>query len=436
MERKFIKELKWWKDNDILKPLMIVGARQIGKTYLINNFCLNNFSDYIYINLMEREDIIKIFEEPINISEKVEKLKYALNREIYENTVIFIDEIQESENLISSLKYFCEDKFPYKIICAGSLLGVKLKRFSKSFPVGKVTILKMYPMDFEEFLIATDNKMIIKEIKSCFQTNNKINEQMHQKLLKFYRYYLITGGMPEVVQKFITNDLSILSLDTKLLDSIIDSYIVDMKKYTYNNFETVKIEKVYKNIPSQLAKENKKFQYGKLEKNARKRDYETSVDWLISSNLILPCYYVNKFETPLKGFANEDNFKLYLNDVGILTRILEIPYNKIMLDDNFMYKGVLAENYVAENLIANGYSIYYWSVPSQTEIDFLIDTHMGIIPIEVKASSNVSSKSLNKYVDKYKPNYAIRISTKNFGFENNIKSVPLYAVFCINENYL
>ena len=294
----------------------------------------------------------------------------------------------------------------------------------------------MYPMDFEEFLIATDNKMIIKEIKSCFQTNNKINEQMHQKLLKFYRYYLITGGMPEVVQKFITNDLSILSLDTKLLDSIIDSYIVDMKKYTYNNFETVKIEKVYKNIPSQLAKENKKFQYGKLEKNARKRDYETSVDWLISSNLILPCYYVNKFETPLKGFANEDNFKLYLNDVGILTRILEIPYNKIMLDDNFMYKGVLAENYVAENLIANGYSIYYWSVPSQTEIDFLIDTHMGIIPIEVKASSNVSSKSLNKYVDKYKPNYAIRISTKNFGFENNIKSVPLYAVFCINENYL
>lgn len=226
-------------------------------------------------------------------------------------------------------------------------------------------------------------------------------------------------------------DLNILDFDSNVISSIIDSYIADMKRYTYNYYETLKIERIYKNIPSQLAKENKKFQFSKIDKNTRRRDYETSLDWLISSKLVIPCYFVDFFETPLRGFMKEENFKLYLSDTGILSKLLEIPYNKIMLDENIKYKGVVAENYVANELVISGHSIYYFSKPQVLEIDFLIDTEDGIIPIEVKASDNIKSTSLKQYIEKNNPKYAIRISSKNFGFENNIKSVPLYATFCI-----
>ncbi len=430
MERKFTQQLENWKNNSILTPLMVVGARQIGKTYIINEFCTNNFSDYIYINLADRLDIIEIFDSNISTEDKVKKLELSINKKIKEDTIVFIDEIQESESMISSLKYFCENSFPYKIICAGSLLGVKLKRFRKSFPVGKVRIINMYPMDFEEFLMAANYKMAIDEIKECYYNNSKMPEPIHQKLLEYYRLYLCTGGMPQSVENLIQNELSILDYDTNILTSIINSYIADMKKYTINYFETVKIERVYKNIPSQLAKENKKFQYSKLDKNARKRDYESAIEWLLASEMAIESLQVNKIETPLKAFSNIGTFKLYLNDVGLLTTILEIPYNKILLDDSFMYKGALAENYVAETLMANNHSFYYWS-NNQFEIDFLLDLEDGIIPIEVKASDNIKSTSLNKYIEKYKPPYAIRISTKNFGMEGNIKSIPLYATFCI-----
>ena len=204
-----------------------------------------------------------------------------------------------------------------------------------------------------------------------------------------------------------------------------------MKKYTLNYYESVKIEKIYRNIPSQLAKENKKFQFSKIEQYARRRDYESSVDWLIASKLVIPCWFVKKFETPLKGFIDEEKFKLYLSDTGLLTELLEIPRNKILLNDNFQYKGVITENYVANELQANGISLYYWAKSQVAEIDFLIDTVNGVIPIEVKANENKKSKSLNYFMTENKTDLAIRISANNFGFENNIKSIPLYAVFCI-----
>jgi hypothetical protein len=433
MKRKFYENLIKWKDTDITTPLMVVGARQIGKTYLINQFCEENFKDYIYINLMDNANIVKTFDKNINTEDKIYEMELLLNRKINEDTIIFFDEIQESEQLISSLKYFCESKFPYKIICAGSLLGVKLKRFSKSFPVGKVKILNMYPMNFEEFLIAIGYDMLIPEIRKCFNQNIPMNEEIHKKLLNYYRLYLCVGGMPASINNFIKEHLEILNYDTDILNSIINSYLADMKKYTLNYFETVKIEKVYKSLPSQLTKENKKFMYSKIEYNARKREYESSIEWLLASSLIVPSYYVNRFETPLKAFSNEDTFKLYINDIGILISMLNIPHNKILLDTDFMYMGAIAENYVAEQLTINGYNLYYWSINQVAEIDFLIDTKDGVIPIEVKSNNNTSSKSLNYYIEKNKPNYSIRISTKNFGFENNIKSVPLYAVFCIEK---
>ena len=433
MRRKFYEQLLNWKNNNVLMPLMVIGARQVGKTYIINEFCKNEFEDYIYINLLDNKSIISFFEENIDTKEKIAKMELYLNRKITENTVLFFDEIQESEQLISALKYFCESDFPYKVVCAGSLLGVKLNRFKSSFPVGKVRILKMYPMNFEEFLLAIGEDMAIEKIKECYKNNEPMDEALHEKYLKYYRLYLCVGGMPEAVNNLINNKLDILNFDKEILNSIVISYLADMTKYVSNKFESAKIERIYNTIPKQLLKENKKFMYSEIEKNARRRDYYMSLEWLISSNLVIPSYFVNKFEIPLKGYMDSDSFKLYLSDVGLLSSILNIPYNKLVLGDKMEYLGTIAENYVANELKSNGFDLYYYSLSRILEIDFLIESNEGVIPIEVKASDNVKSKSLNYYMEKYKAKYAIRISTKNFGFDNNLKYVPLYATFAIKK---
>jgi len=327
------------------------------------------------------------------------------------------------------LKFFCESTFSYKIICAGSLLGVKLNRFNSSFPVGKVKLEYMYPMDFEEFLIALDKEMWLNEIKRCYQNMESIS--IHDKLINLYRTYLCIGGMPEVVKNYIDNEENILALDKNILKDIIVSYKADMNKYIRNKAESIKIGKVYDKVPTILAKENKKFQYSDIEKNANKRDYESAVEWLISSNMVYECNLIKKVEIPLKVYLDEDYFKLYLSDVGILTSLLEINYSDILLDTDFMFKGSIAENYVAQVFKGNGIRLYYWKSSNKAEIDYLLYNDDGIIPVEVKASDNNKSKSLNVYMDKYKPKYGIKISTKNFGYENNIKSIPLYATFLI-----
>lgn len=419
--------------EDINTPLMVVGARQIGKTYTIDEFCKNEFIKYIYINLLNNKEIIEIFKENINTEEKIKKMELSLGHTIdYENTIIFFDEIQESEELISALKFFFESKVSYKIICAGSLLGVKINRFHSSFPVGKVRIINMYPMNFEEFLWAMDYEIAIPEIKRCYQENVKMSDSIHEKLLNYYRMFLCVGGMPRMVLS-LKETQKILEVDKSIASNIYKEYLMDMNKYVTNVTEGIKNETIYNSIPSQLANLSNKFQYGKINNNARKRDYETSLDWLISSKMVLRSNLVKKVEIPLKVYIDNDYFKLYLSDIGLLVSILEIRYNDIMLNKEFMYKGVLAENYVATELIHNYETLYYWQSGNRAEIDFLINAKDGIIPIEVKANTNNNSKSLNLYMEKYKPSFAIRISSKNFGFENNIKSVPLYATFCISE---
>ena len=433
MKRKIYNELIKWKKEDINTPLMVVGARQIGKTYTIDEFCKNEFTNYIYINLLNNKEIIEIFKENINTEEKIKKMELSLGHTIdYENTIIFFDEIQESEELISALKFFCESKVSYKIICAGSLLGVKINRFHSSFPVGKVRIINMYPMNFEEFLWAMDYEIAISEIKRCYQENVKMSDSIHEKLLNYYRMFLCVGGMPRMVLS-LKETQKILEVDKSIASNIYKEYLMDMNKYVTNVTEGIKNETIYNSIPSQLANLSNKFQYGKINNNARKRDYETSLDWLISSKMVLRSNLVKKVEIPLKAYIDDDYFKLYLSDIGLLVSILEIRYNDIMLNKEFMYKGVLAENYVATELIHNYETLYYWQSGNRAEIDFLINAKDGIIPIEVKANTNNNSKSLNLYMEKYKPSFAIRISSKNFGFENNIKSVPLYATFCISE---
>ena len=299
MKRKIYDELINWKNTNIQKPLMIIGARQIGKTYIIKKFCEKEFEKNIYINILEHPEIIKIFKEEISTLEKFNRMKIYLDIDIdLDNTIIFFDEIQESEELISSLKYFCESEEPFKIICAGSLLGVKLKRMKTSFPVGKVKMLNMYPMDFEEFLIANGNINLINEIRKCYETNTPIDSVLHEKTLNLYRLYLCVGGMPEAIKNLLDNNKDILKFDKSIIEDIIQSYLDDMNKYVQNKSEAVKVETIYKSIPSQLGNKSNKFQYGKISSNARKRDYETALDWLISSTMVNKCPILNKVEIP------------------------------------------------------------------------------------------------------------------------------------------
>ncbi len=299
MERKIYKELLKWKNTDMQKPLMIIGARQIGKTYIIKEFCQKEFKQYIYINLLEHSEIIKIFKQEINTAEKFNRMKIYLDIDIdIENTIIFFDEIQESEELISSLKYFNESEEPFKIICAGSLLGVKLKRMHTSFPVGKVKMLNMYPMDFEEFLMANGNQGLIDEIYKCYNVNIPMDTVLHEKALNLYRLYLCVGGMPEAIKNLLNNNKDILKFDKSIIKDIILSYLNDMNKYVQNKAEAIKTEAIYKSIPSQLGNKSNKFQYGKISSNARKRDYETSLDWLLSSTMVHKCIILNKVEIP------------------------------------------------------------------------------------------------------------------------------------------
>ena len=433
MKRKIYNKFLDWKKRGMLKPIMIIGARQVGKTYIIRNFCKNELKNYIEINLLDHPEIVELYKQSISSEEKFIRLCANLNiNPNLDNTIIFFDEIQESEELISALKWFCENERPFKIICAGSLLGVKLKRFHSSFPVGKVEMIKMYPMDFEEFLMTQNSSdYLIDYIKDCFKNNKPMDNILHEKLLNLYRMYLCIGGMPEAVNDFLDKDMNILNINKKIIEDIVISYLNDMNKYVENKFEAAKNEEIFKSVPSQIGNHSNKFQYTKINKNARKRDYESSMDWLLASSMVFKCNKLKSINIPPEAYKDDNTFKIYMGDIGLLNTILKINTNEIYLNKPFLYKGEIAENYVADQLIYNEVSLYYWATANNSEIDFIIYNDDGIIPVEVKASDNTQSKSLNSYVKQYKPQYSIRISSKNFGFENNIKSIPLYATFLI-----
>lgn len=435
MKRKIYDELLKWKNNtDNIKPLMVLGVRQSGKTYIINEFCKNEYSNYVYVNLFENTNVIELYNSNLTSIEKFNRLKLLLDFDFEkEDTILFIDEIQESEKLIAELKYFQENHNNVRIICAGSLLGVKLKRSKFSFPVGKVKMLNMYPMDFEEFLIAMNQEMLIDLIKDCYKNNKQITSPIHEKALNLYRIYLITGGMPESVSNMVKTNGDYIKYDKTILTDIVSSYFKDMDKYVTNESEALRINRVYDSLPSQLSNISNKFQYSNISKDARAREYTTAIDWLEANNMVLRCKAVKTPEIPLEGFVDVDTFKLYLSDVGILNNILKLNIEDILSDNISLYKGVIAENFVANSLVCNGFDLYYYRSNNTSKVDFLLYTKAGIIPIEVKAGNATQSKSLKVYIEKFKPKYAIRISTKDFGYDpkTNIKSIPLYATFLI-----
>jgi len=380
---------------------------------------------------------VNLFKENIDTEEKYKALKTLIGSDIdieSENTIVFFDEVQESEELISSLKFFSEKHQNINIICAGSLLGVRLKRSSISFPVGKVEMINMYPMDFEEFLLAFDEDLLIEKIKESYSTDKELINVLHDTALRLYKYYLCVGGMPASVLSLVKANRDMTKYDSKILEDIIDAYFNDMSRYVINKPESLKIEKLYRSVPNQLANSTNRFQYTRIERKARKQYYETALDWLLASRLLIKADKVKIPEIPMKGFVEANYFKLYMSDVGLLRNMLGLRFNDILLDNLSLYKGVMVESYVANEFVSSNMDLFYWLSDGIAEVDFLLYSNKGVIPVEVKASDAVKSKSLRVYIENFKPEYSIRVSTRNFGFVNGIKSVPLYAVFCIKGN--
>lgn len=309
-------------------------------------------------------------------------------------------------------------------------MGVKINRYNSSFPVGKIKLEYLYPLDFEEFLWAIGEDMLSDEIHKSYNTLQHMNEALHKKALECYKLYLCIGGMPASIKEFTLKNKNIMLYEKDIKENILTAYIADMSKYTTNS-ETIKVREIYTSIPKQLGKENQKFQYKIISSNARSRDYESSIEWLIQSSIVMKCNLVKTPKLPLEINKENNIFKLYLSDCGLLLNLAKISHTSIINNVDMLYKGMIAENYVAQTFRSLGYPLYYYESDSKNEIDFLLVLNDNVIPVEVKAANNTTSKSLNFYIKKYNPEYAIRISTKNFGFQNNIKSIPLYAIHLI-----
>lgn len=431
MKRKIEEILSKWNLQHKPLPLMLLGARQTGKTYILDDFCKRSFENYIYLNFFENNDFASFFANSLSTNMVISNMELYFGKKIdVENTVFFFDEIQECEQAIASLKFFAESQLPFKIVTAGSLLGVKLNRMKSPFPVGKVQIETLYPMDFEEFLWAMEETLLADSIKEHFQTNESFPEIIHLKAIMLYRKYLCIGGMPASVKEFCEKGKDLLLADSSIKENILTGYLADMTKYS-QNVDSIKIHQIYRTMPAQLAKPQTKFMYKIVEERSNAEKYQTAIEWLLEANMLVRCSLVNNTKSPLSAFTVENFFKLYLSDVGLLTTLSRIKYNEIMQPSNNTFLGFLTENFVAQTFTANNIPLHYWNSGNKAEIDIVADLAEGIIPIEIKSGRNNASKSLSVYVNKYHPSYAIRISAKNFGFENNIKSVPLYAAHCV-----
>ena len=435
MFRKITNELLKWKLSPFRKPLVLQGARQVGKTFSVLEFAKEQYDNVAYINFDFDESAKKLFESSLDPKKLIPAMQVYKKQSIaIERTLIFFDEVQKCPAALASLKYFCEFAPEYHIIAAGSLLGVAVSREQYSFPVGKIDRLTQYPMDFEEFLIAIVQKEsdidFAGMIRSSFYNNSPIDSYYHAHLLDSYRLYLVIGGMPECVMKYVATENFDLIRATQ--NAILNDYLDDMSKYNSNG-EIKKTRLVYNSIAVQLSKKNTRFQYKLVKSGGRASEFENAIEWLSLAGIVCRIYGLDTVKKPLENYKNIDKFKIFFSDVGLLNaRNNNLP-NDILygLDKLNDYKGGLTENYVCTQLVRSGHICYTWQSDGEAEIDFVIVRDGQVIPIEVKSAENSKAKSLRTYIQNYKPEYAIKISTNNFGFENGIKTIPLYAAFCV-----
>ena len=431
MYRKIMEYLEKWKASEHRKPLILQGARQVGKTYSILEFGRTHYENVAYFNFETNPKLNDTFAEDISPNYLVPILSHIAGQTIVrEKTLIVFDEVQLCERALTSLKYFCENAPEYHIIVAGSLLGVAVNRAKFSFPVGKVDMKTMYPLDMEEFMLACGEHDLVERIRNCFHTDTPMPAALHDAAMQRYRQYLVVGGMPECVFQFVETQDYILVRHTQ--DTILASYLNDMSKY--NNLNEIKKTRLcYDNITVQLSKKNTRFQYKLIKKGGRAAEFENAIEWLTLSGIVSQVYRLDKVKKPLENYRDIDAFKIYVSDLGLLCAKKDLAVNDVlyMVEEINDFKGGMAENYANVQLSINGYRTYYWESERGAEVDFVIQREGHIIPVEVKSADNTRAKSLKVYMETYRPAYAIKLTAKYFGFEDGKKSVPLYAAFCI-----
>lgn len=429
MERAFYQKLLQWKQSSLRKPMVLRGARQVGKTYILTDFAKREYQDYVYINFDEEPHFASFFTENLDPERIIKELNIYFKKTIQpHSTLLIFDEIQDCPQALASLKYFCEKKNNYHIAAAGSLLGVKL---TQGFPVGKVNFLDLAPLNFFEFLHAIKESSLVAMLEEM-QQPKAISEIFHNKLVSLLKYYFIIGGMPEAVVTYLkTENLEQVRTVQK---EILDAYILDFAKHAPKE-EVMKIMAVWDSVPNQLAKENKKFIFSAIRQSARAREFETSIQWLKSAGLIIKSNHISTPKLPLDAYSDKQAFKIFLLDIGLLGSMSKLDPRVILEGEKLFqeFKGSLTENFVATELHDKYFEeLYYWTSEGIAEVDFVISTEQHIFPLEVKAGFSKKKKSLLVYDEKFSkdehaPLVLSRASLRNFAFDGKIINYPLYA---------
>ena len=437
MKRKSFDKLLKWKEKKNRKPLLVTGVRQCGKTYLIKEFGRTEFEEMAYFNFDGNTGLKSIFDYDFNVERIMDELGNVIygKKIISGKTLVVFDEIQDCPRAIQSLKYFCENMPELHIIAAGSLLGVALRKEGISFPVGKVDRMEMYPMSFEEFVMADGGENYISG-SSRLAFEREVPEIYTVPMEKFLKNYYIIGGMPEAVQTWVdTHDYREVE---EVQDRILKDYADDFGKHTTPDTMT-KVKLIWDSIPSQIARDNNKFIFSHVKQGARAKDLEDALEWLVNSGIAYKLKLVSNPELPLSGMADNTYFKVYLSDVGLLRRKSNVNYRTILEGDAsyIHFKGALTENYIMTQLKCMGIESYFWRTKADAEMDFITDYEGMLLPIEVKSADNTKAKSLHIFCNRYHPRMAVKTSLKNVGDnldeDTHVWSIPLYLIFRLKE---
>jgi uncharacterized protein len=426
MKRKIMEKLHGWKNQTKRKPLILKGARQVGKTFVLKKFGQLEYENTIYLNFEDTPKLYKLFEASLTPEIILRALSIEMEAPIVAGkTLIIFDEVQECPNALNSLKYFCENAPEQHIIAAGSLLGVKLAH-TKGFPVGKIQFLTLYPLSFLEFLEALQHDRLTRFIQDLSSVE-PLPPNLHEKLLGYFKEYLFVGGMPEAVAEYI--DSQELSKVRKIQEAILNAYSLDFAKHAPKE-QIMKINQVWGSIPNQLAKENKKFIYAALREGARAKEFENALQWLMEAGLIYKTSIVSTPKVSLSAYADFNIFKIYLVDVGLLGAMSHLSPKTIIHENELFqeFRGAITENYVAQELAHNHYPLFYWTSEGKAELDFVLEHDDLIYPLEVKSGNSSKKKSLRVYGDTYDPKLLIRTSPMNLKKDGNILNCPLYLL--------
>lgn len=437
MLRKDYEKLLKWKNKTSRKPLLVLGVRQCGKTYLVKEFGSKEFENMAYINFDGNKGLQSIFDYDFDINRIIDEIgSVVLNKKIIPGkTLLFLDEIQDCPRAIQSLKYFCENLPELHVIAAGSLLGITLKEQGISFPVGKVQRLEMFPMSYEEFVIADGGEKYLNGM-SKLPLGREISELYSVPMQKYLQNYYIVGGMPEAVKIWIqTHDYNQVE---EIQNQILKDYADDFGKHTTPD-TAIKIKLIWDAIPSQIAKDNNKFIFSHVKEGARAKDLEDALEWLVSAGLVYKLNLVQTPQLPLESMKDNTYFKIYMSDVGLLRKKSNVNYRTILNgDESFIqFKGAFSENYIMSELKSLGVSAYFWRTKADAEVDFISDYEGVLFPIEVKSATNTKAKSLQLFCKRFAPKLAFKASLKNVGDnmmeETHIWNIPLYIFFRIKE---